>query len=711
MAKPENLFPTIAQESQLSLFGDGMADGYSYQSYIAALIEDAVDYDESELSPVRVENMRYYYGDLPALDITYDETLGGYEAGTENRSTAVSSEVQDTVMAMLPSLIRIFCASEDIAYCAPTRPDNVELAKQQTDYLNTIFHQENEGFLLLHSWFKDALTSKIGIAQWYIDDTPVPEFRTYHNITEEQLNAVIADWTEGNPQPDIEIVNPEEAKKNFDPRTGMIKELTLKYLKSSPRHCIEACPPEEFRIDRRAKSVKTSMLVGRDQVVPIIEVMAKGISQEDIEEFGGSGDQEYREERQTRTPGIDQAMFSSHMVRYGEYYIRVDKDQDGYAELRKICTIGDNHHIVYDEPTDHVRFAVFCGDPRPHTVIGDAVADLVKKLQNINTQLLRGALDSMSGSMFPDTYFNEYTVNIEDMMNDEVGRQVRVKGDPTGAVHEHRVTFNGAAIFDMMAQIDMIRQRRTGISEASKGIDPKALQSTNITGIEAIVTGAQERIELVARIFAETGFKDLFQGLLRDITFAPNVKKAVEVRGKWINVDTSLFDPNLSIRINPTLARGSDISRLAALSEVRNTQLMIIEKFGPGNPIVTPFEFMNTIEDMLALSNIKNINRYFRPVTEELVQQLQTAPKEPSPEELIAKAEMEKIKAQTAKALAELKQKDNKTALDEDFRRDKLELDTLVDLIAAIQKSTDKAADIEIARLTAKEGNTRDATA
>ena len=710
MARSDNLFPNLAAyEKQLTLFGSDDGTEYTYDNFIAALIEDAADYDESELSPARVENMEYYQGDLPRLDIEPDATTGDYTADDKNRSTAVSSEVQDTVMAILPSLMRIFTSSENIVDIEPSRPDNTDLAKQNTDYINKIFFEENEGFLLLHSVLKDTLISKIGVVQWWTDLEPVPEFKTFNKVSLEELKFAIDKWTEGDEGAHVEIVEEEKALGTLDKSSGLFGEVTVKFSRSVPRHCIEAVPPEEFRIDRRAKSVKKAMLVGREQFVTVSDLVEKGFDPEEIEEYAGAANYDYSEEKQLRTPGIDVSVANARMVQYGEYYIRVDKDGDGYAELRKICTIGDSYHICYDQPASHVRFAVFCGDPRSHTVVGDAIADLVKKLQDINTQLLRGALDSMSSSMFPDTYINEYTTNLEDALNDDVGKIVRVKGSPSDAVYEHRTSFNGGAIFEMMAQIDMIRQRRTGISEASKGVDPKALQSTNVMGIEAIVTGAQERIELVARILAETGFKDMFKGLMREIADAPNMKKTVQIRGQWVNIDTSLFDPNLSVKVNPTLARGNDIARINALGQVRETQLMIIERFGVANPIVTPQHFMHTIEDMLAIANIKNIQRYFGPITPELTESIQNAPKEPSPEELIAKAEIEKIKAGTVKAMAEMKQKDTKMVLDEDFRRDQLGLNTMVDLIAALQKSVEKDADIETARIAAEAGNTRDA--
>lgn len=699
MYKSENIFPNLGAGENVS------DDDQTYENYVASLIADAVDYDESQLAPDRLENQRYYNGDLPTLEVDYDPNTGDIDEKDVNRSTAVSTEVQDTVMAIMPSLMRIFFASENVVDLVPTRADNVDQTKQQTDYINYVFREDNDGFLELHSVFKDVLIKRIGIMTWWTDDGKHVSEKSYSNLTMEDVMKMVTQWAEKGGKVEVDE---KSIKLSEDHQT--IESITLKYEKSSPRHCIEAVPPEEFRIDRRAKSLKKSTLVGRQYLATISDLIDKGYSRDVIDEYAGNNFGYYSEEISERTPGIDITVFNNRLVDYGEYFIRVDQDGDGYAELRHICVMGSAYNIVSDEPADDIQYAVFCGDPTPHTVVGQCITDLVKDLQDINTQLLRGALDSMSSSMFPDTYVNEYTVNLEDQLNDEVGKTVRVKGSPADAIQEYRPTFVGSQVFEMMAQIDGIRQRRTGISEASKGVDPKALQSTNVMGIDAIVSGAQERIELIARILAETGFKDMFKGLLREITQHPNIKRTVELRGQWVEIDHSLFDADLRVRVNPTMARGTDIAKLNALAQVKETQLAIIQQFGPGNTVVTPQHFMNTVEDTLAIANIKNMNRYFGPITPELIDQLQNAPKEPSPEELIAKAELEKVKMQTAKIIATLKQEDKKLLLDEDFRRDELGLNSIIELVKALSAEHGDDADIKTAEGVVAQENSRGTT-
>lgn len=687
----ESIFQSIGLDRRLP--ADAPADDavMTYENIIKAMIEDAVDFNDSDLSPEREKALKYYHGLAPELS---ESTLVDGETGQmivygsdededdANRSQAISSDLRDTVLAIMPSLIRIFTSGEHVVYFTPNTEDQVEIAKQQTDYIEKIFWDENDGFLLLHSVFKDALIQKIGVVKWWTEDQHVVKQRTFENISILALNNAIQQYNEMAQEASVsaEIIDMKPGLQE-----GILASATVKYIESMPKHCIEACPPEEFRIDRRAKSVPKARLVGHQTLVAPSVLVSRGYDYDMVMEYVGTFDH-YTVEADIRNPGIDTSAFQQLLVEYGEYFIQVDQDGDGIDELHRICVIGNNYDIIDDEIVDEACFAVYSSDPEPHTVVGSSVADLVMDIQKINTQILRGSLDSLSRAMNPDIVFNEMTTNAADLMSDGVGRTIRTTGDPGNAFKEITYDFVGEEAFSMMSTMDMIRQRRTGISEASKGVDPKALQSTNQIGVEAIVSGAQERIELIARIFAETGFKDMFRGLLREVCRNPNKAKTVEIRGKWVEMNPSLFDPNLKVKVNPTMGKGSDTTRLMALTEIKNTQMMILDKFGIGNTVVTPNQLLNTVSDMMSIANIKDMARYFTPMQDEQIKMIQTAPKEPTPEDKIATAELEKVRAQTAKAISEKQGKEQQSILDEDFRRDKLALDTMAKLSTALAK-------------------------
>ena len=262
--------------------------------------------------------------------------------------------------------------------------------------------------------------------------------------------------------------------------------------------------------------------------------------------------------------------------KYGEWYVRIDKDGDGQPELRYICTIGENRQIVMDEEANRVKFALFSLRSGRHTIVGESLTDYTKDIQRIKTNLMRATLDSAAESINPKTVINELLVNPDDAMNDDLGAVIRSRGDPAGTVMFTNTPFLGQ---QMMPVIDMLNDslsRRTGLSDAAKGLDPKALQSSTQIGVEAVINGAQERVELVARVLCETGFKDLFDGLFNEICENPNQQRTLKVNGKWTPYDTGTFDASMGVEVNANLGKGSDMVRMIALQQIDAKQQLIV---------------------------------------------------------------------------------------------------------------------------------------
>ena len=647
-----------------------------YQALVRSLISDSVDYEESNLRPDREKADQYYRGLEPRLNPISEEDV--YDSSDEtpedeksdSKSTAVSTDVKDTVMAVIPSLMRMFAGSEHALNFEPTSEESVEMAAQATDYIRHIFWEENEGFTILHDILKDSLVKKIGITTWYTTNVKKVQEKTFTNVDEEQLMSVLNE----NPKFEAEIVDQTPPDVN-----GMIASVTIRYVESTPKHVVESVAPDEFRISRHARNIETADLVGVDRIVRLSDLVELGYDPDILREFAGE-QEDFSYERQERNPGGQMGWVTNDLVRFGRYFIRIDGDGDGINEVRCIHTIGSNFQIIEDYMVDDNNFALFSPDPEPHTAIGNSLADLVMDIQRINTNLLRGGLDSLSQSIYPRTVINQLLTNVEDALSDDVGAVIRTTGNTTDAVTQLVTPWVGKEVFAMKAQMDAMRQSRTGISEASKGVDPKALQSTNVMGIDLIATGAQERIELIARILAETGFKRMYKGLLREVTNNPNPEKTVCIRGKFTKINPSLFDPSMRCKVNPALGKGSDQTRMMALSTVVQKQELIMAKFGINNPVVGVQEYMNSVTDLLELVNIRNVSRYFKPITPEVLEQIQSAPKEPDPTTVLAQAELEKVKAGVIETQANIVQKDNKQKMDDDFRRDKLNVDSMVQL-------------------------------
>lgn len=656
------------------IFGNGSGGGaakYSapqdedtveeYHARISAIIDDARDYNDTYLSDIREENTEYYKGIEPALD-------------EEGRSTIVATEVRDTVMAMMPSLMRIFTSHEHVVEYTPRTENDVELAKQATDYVSYVFWEDNPGYLILHGAFKDALIRRTGIITWDTKVKKETRVKTYKNIDAEQV-ALMTEMSAG--ATNIDVKDLKNGKftliATFETQDSII--------------VIEGVAPDEFRVDRNARTIETADLIGFERLVPGSQLIADGYDRELVDKHrSASSTSRWNAERSLRNPALDETGgardTNDGYVLYGEYYIMIDSDDDGIAELHLICTMGDENEVVSDEMVDRRKIAIFCPEPEPHTLIGESTAELVMDLQKIKTGIMRSSLDSLAATIYPRLAVNESTTNMDDVLNNETGAPIRTKGPPDASIKQMGHVFVGEPAFNMLNYLDMTRQQRTGISDASKGLDPKALQSTNVKGVDMVITGAQERIELVARNFCETGMKTLFKGLLQEITDNPPKERIVRLRDKFVPVQADQYDPTMDVRVNPAIGRGTDMDRMLILSQVKQTQEMIITQMGVSNPIVGPEEYRNTLADMLAIANIKDVSRYFKVINpQELAVLAENLAKQKDPATMLAEAEVEKIRASTAKAIGQQETDRSKAQADDDFRRDKLEVDTAVKLL------------------------------
>lgn len=438
------------------------------------------------------------------------------------------------------------------------------------------------------------------------------------------------------------------------PPIAIYDEVVFSFEVAKPLIKVAGVPPEEMRFDRYARTFRDSRIVGHERVVPVDELTAMGYAREDLlDHVQNQSVAEFTSEPQLRNPGRLVGTRVGDGVKYGEWYIRADKDGDGVPELRHVITMGEDAEIVSDDPANRIKFALFSVDPISHTIVGDSIADLVMDIQRIKTNLARAILDSAAESINPKTVINELVTTVDDALNDDLGAVIRTRGDPNAAVAFNNIPFLGQACLPIIEFLNDVLQRRTGLSDAAKGLDPKALQSSTMIGVEAIINGQQERTELVARVLAETGFKDLFGGLYNEICENPSQQRTLKVNGNWTEYDTSTFDASMGVEVNPTLGKGSDTVRLMTLQQIKQDQQAIVAQMGLNNPICGLQEMRNTQVDMLAIANIKNVDRYFKMPDPQQMQQLLSAPKEPDAMTLAAQAQYQKVKADAAQALGD----------------------------------------------------------
>lgn len=641
-----------------------LPDQIDIQAIVSGEIEDAVDYIDSTISPLRALATQYYRG----------EEFGNEEDG---RSKVVSRDVRDTVQAILPSLMKVFFSGQNIVEFAPNGPEDVAAAAQATDYINYVVTRDNPGFEIFYSAFKDALVCKTGIIKFYWDSEIQIETSDLTGLDDAGLAVLNSD-------PELEVQVTVAYPGEVDPMSGMpsptMYDVRVIRRRDKGRPRIAAVPPEELLVSRAAISLDDASIVAHRRIMTVSELVAMGYDPDEVEPYANEVDElEDNEERFVRNPQAtidfaNRSDIAAKKVLYVESYVKIDMDGDGIAELRKVCTMGQAYEVMRNEPADMVPFAVFCPDPEPHTFFGMSVADQVMDIQLIKSNIQRNMLDSLALAIHPRVGVVEGQANMDDVLNTEVGGVIRMRAP--GMVQPFSMPFVGQQAFPMLAYMDEVRENRTGITKAAAGLAADSLQSSTKAAVAATVSASQQRIELIARIFAEGGMKRLFSGLLRLVVQNQQPDRIIRLRGKFVAVDPRGWDANMDVMVNVALGGGTDQDKVAVLTTILAKQEQILQLAGMNNPLVSLSQYRNTLAQILALSGFKDADSFFSDPA--MMPPQPPQPPKPSPEEMLAQAQMAAIQADIQKKSAELELRREEMIRKDDLQRDQFEADLMV---------------------------------
>lgn len=649
-------------------------DDIEFQSVVRNEIEQALGHYDTEYSQDRIDAMDYYLG----------EPFGNEQP---DRSQVVSTEVSDTIEHIMPSLMRIFTQSDDYVRFVPTGPEDVAIAEQASDYCNWVINNDNRGFEIMHNWFKDALILKMGVVKFYWDEVIEVETEEYEGLNEDELTILIAD-------PDVEVVSRDERTVGEDMEgpegivipAPVIYDVKIKRTKNSGNVRIENVPPEEFLIGNRAKSLEDANFVAHRSTMTVSDLVSMGYDREEVEQYAGYTDLDISEERTSRFEDLetsaahDSADPAMRNVLVTECYIRSDYDGDGVAEFRRVLTVGEGYHILENEEFDHIPFAILSPILMPHRAIGRSVAELVMDVQLIKSTLMRQLLDNIYNTNNARVVAVEGQVNLDDLLTNRPGGIVRTR--TAGAVQPLQVPEVSSSVFPALNYMDSLKEQRTGISRQSMGLDADALQSTTATAVAAMQAASQGKIEMIARVFAETGVRSLFRGILQLVTKYQNKEKIIRLRNQFIPMDPRQWNSAYDVQINVGLGTAQRDQQIAFLSQIAQKQEQIIAQFGPQNPMVSMSQYRNTLAKIAELSGFKDATQFFAPAEQidaVLAQQAAAAAQAGPQQDPALAAEMQKMQAELQmeqqKMQMEFELKREKMAAELELRRQELQFE------------------------------------
>jgi hypothetical protein len=654
---------------------------------LEAEIDNSIGYIETETTEDRRRALDYYL-------------RNPYGNEVEGRSQIVTGEVAEAIDAALPQLIRVFTTTEDIVYFEPQSANDEESAKQATDYCNWVFYRENDGLLILHNWFKDALLQKVGVVKSYWDEREEVTKEEYENLTEDELALLLSDESLEVVEQEVEFI---EAGMDMmgQPIMAPVYEIEVKRVKKYGCVKIENVPPEEFLISKAARTIEDAPFVAHRKLMQRSELIALGYDKDIVDELPSYDDLTFSPERVARfdqgeqpdeAQSLDPAM---QTVEVYECYIRIDEDGDGLAELRRIVYCGSE--ILEDDECDYVPFHSICPIPIPHKFFGQSLADRTMDIQLIKSTITRQSLDNLYLTNNNRVGAVDGQVNLDDLLNATPGGIVRLKSPNALVPLEVQSTFGQA--MPMLEYMDQIQAKRTGINDSQQGLDPDVLSNVTAAAVAAMMKSNSGKLELIARIFAETGVKSLFKGILRLLGKYQDKPKIVRMRGKYVQFDPRTWANEYDVSINVGLGAGDRDQKLAMLQMILAKQEQIIQTYGPSNPLVTVGQYRNTLARFIEAAGFKDADAFMNEITPEQDAML-SQPQPPSPDaqaevaQMLAEVEREKIQAKAQIDAAKL-----------DLERQTLEAEFTRKGIEMQMKSQKDQADIRIkeAELAVKE--------
>jgi hypothetical protein len=649
-------------------------------------IDNAIGYLETETTESRRKAIQYYNGEE-------------YGNEVDGRSRIVTREVAEAVDGAMPALMRVFTSSDETVVFEPNGPGDEEKARQATEYCNWVFMRDNPGISILHTWIKDALLSKVGTVKVYWQDETEVNTESYENLLSDELALLLQDES-------MEVVSQQERPiaKSIDPMTGqeidvMAYDVKVRKTDKKGRVKIENVPPEEFIVSKKTIELTDTPFCAHRRLVTRSELVAMGFDKDEIDQLPTYEDLTYTPERVARysngeqpdDPSLDMSM---QEVECFEAFIRVDYDGDGIAELRRVFYAGQN--ILENEEIDYLPFCSICPIPLPHKFFGQSLADRTMDLQIIKSTLTRQILDNMYLTNNARVVAVDGQVNLDDLLTVTPGGVVRVKNP--AAVQQLPVQAVAGQSFPMLEYMDNIQAKRTGVNDASQGLDPNILQNTTAAAIAAMQNAAGSKMELIARIFAETGIKDLFRNILHLLCKYQDKSRVIRLRGKYVAVDPREWDTEYDITVNVGLGTGNRQEQMAMLGMVLQKQEQIIQQYGPANPLVSVGQYRATLGRFIEAAGFKDSSRFFNEITPEMdaaLSQPQPQGQQVDPmvqavmaqtqaqiQAMMAKAEAD-IQVKRDKAMADIAIAQEKAAAEIQLKRQELAAQTSIDATAA----------------------------
>ncbi len=623
---------------------------------LAAMIDQelrsSIGYIGGETSEDRRKAMEFYLG----------EPFGNEQ---EDRSQFVSTDVQDVIESMMPDLMELFASGDQLVRFTPTGPEDEAFAKQATDYINHIWMNDNDGYVIIHDWVKDGLLQKNGIIKQYWDNSDHKTNELMEGLNSLQLQALQGDDS-------VEIIELTEIKEATEEELqyapdGLLYDVRMVRTTPRGRLKIVGLPPEEFLISRRSVSLEEASFTCHKVKKTISEMLEMGFTQEELDDLPSHDTQDFNEERVARFRNDDEwPDWENNLdptmreVWLYDCYIKVDYDGDGIAEMNQVFVAGRGYYLLknpdsgeWATPVDDHPFNYVTPIKMPHKFFGISMADLTMDIQMIKSTIERNVLDNAYLINNARSAVND-RVDLDDYLSGTPGGTVSVDGEgPVGDAIQQIITQPlGPVMFDLLEYMDQTKEERTGINRLSQGLDPNAMSRT-ATGTNLLMGRSQRKLLFIARTMAEIGFIPAFKKSLKLVITHQDRKRVIRLRNEWVEMDPRHWNAEMDASVEVALGAGTKQDQIGMVGQLLALQEKVIQaQGGLEGPLVTWNEVHHAASKLTNASGFKDTELFFLDPPQDY-----QAPQREDPEmaKVQAQAQMDQAKLESQQKLEAVK--------------------------------------------------------
>lgn len=610
---------------------------------VTQLVSECESYRE-ELSIDRDKAMEYFDGKMEDVPIV------------DGRSKVVSRDVRAHVKKVLPSLIRTILGNDQVAEFQPMGEGDDEYADQASDYISNVVFPESDGYEAVEDAIHDALKLRNGIIRWWHETKDSVQVTRHSGLDEMSLVQLISD-------DDVTVLEQAQRVEMIEgegqpPMQVPVYDVKIRKRFTNGRTRLSAVPPEQLLIHPDALCITESPITGFNMRQRRSDLVAMGYDRDLINKLpvaGSTSDQDDEESTRRRDMITDDnasAAKSMQEVEYFELYVRFDEDDDGIAELRRLVYAGaiKEEFLLENEEWDEVPFADIISERRPHQREGSSIADDTMEGQKVKTVLLRETLDNIYWQNKAQPIVDESAVvNPDAVLNPAFGKPIRVTAgtDVRMALGFTQVPFVAQSSFSMLDYFDREMSDVTGISDASGGLSPDALQNVTAKASAMVEQGGIAQTELMARTIAR-GLVPVFKGLLKLTIKHQDKPRTVRLRKKWVTFDPRPWNSGMDVVVNTGLGAGTRERDMMMMQMIMGLQEKLLAQLGAvNNPFVTPKNVFNALTKLVQASGMRAVDMFFTEPSEEQIQaMIAQQGSQPNPQ-------MEKLKQDQAKAQME----------------------------------------------------------